>query len=144
MGIRPIIEAINLAQARGKDLLEIAPGANPPVVKIADFSKFRYEREKRIKESRKHQKAGTVKEVRLHPRISEHDLGIKLEHSKTWIDEKNKVRFTVVFRGREMEHRDLGLALLNKIKETLGEKCVVEQESQLEGNRLSILLAPKK
>lgn len=144
MGIRPIIEAINLAQARGKDLLEIAPGANPPVVKIADFSKFRYEREKRIKESRKHQKSGIVKEIRLHPRISEHDLGIKLEHSKAWIDERCKVRVTVVFRGREMEHRHLGLALLNKVKTTLDDKCIVEQESQLEGNRLSILLAPKK
>ncbi len=138
------MEAMNLAQARGKDLLEIAPGANPPVVKIADFSKFRYEREKRIKESRKHQKAGIVKEIRLHPRISEHDLSIKMEHSKGWIDEKCKVRVTVVFRGREMEHRDLGLALLNKVKENLNDKCIVEQESQLEGNRLSILLAPKK
>lgn len=85
-----------------------------------------------------------MKEIRLHPRISEHDLDIKINHSKAWIDEKNKVRVTVVFRGREMEHRDLGMKLLNRIKETLVDKCVVEQESQLEGNRLSILLAPKK
>ena len=133
-----------LAQARSKDLLEIAPGANPPVVKIADFSKFRYEREKRLKESRKHQKAGHVKEIRLHPRISEHDLSIKLEHAKGWINERCKVRITVVFRGREMEHRDLGLGLLNKIKGNLDSKCVLEQEPQLEGNRMSVLLAPKR
>jgi translation initiation factor IF-3 len=144
LGIKPIQEAFSLAQTRAKDLVEISPGASPPVVKIVDFSKFRYEREKRLKESRKHQKAGVLKEIRLHTRISEHDLGTKVEHTREFIEEKDKVRITVVFRGREMEHRDLGLALLNRIKEMLGAKCMVEQEPQLDGNRMSILLAPKK
>jgi translation initiation factor IF-3 len=144
LGIKSIHEALSLAQARGKDLLEIAPGATPPVAKIADFSKFRYQREKQLKESRKHHKAGLLKEWRIHPRISEHDLGIKLNHTREFIEEKYKVRITIVFRGREMEHRDLGIAILNKIKETLSDKCVVEQDAALEGNRLSILLAPKK
>lgn len=133
-----------MSQARGRDLLEIAPGANPPVAKIADFSKFRYEREKRLKESRKHHKAGLLKEIRIHPRISEHDLSIKIDHTKEFIAEKYKVRITVVFRGREMEHQELGIQLLGKIKEILSDKCIVEQDAELERNRLSVLLAPKK
>ncbi len=144
MGIRSLAEALSLAQSRNKDLLEIAPGASPPVAKIADYSKFRYEREKKLKESRKHQKAGMVKEIRMRSMISDHDLNTKIEHAKGFIDERNKVRVTVVFRGREMEHRDLGLNLLNKVKELLDGRFVVEQDPQLEGNRMSILLAPKK
>ena len=124
--------------------MEIAPGANPPVAKIADFSKFRYEREKKLKESRKHQKAGLVKEIRMRSMISEHDLLTKIGHAKEFINEKFKVRFTVVFRGREMEHRELGVSLLNRIKEFLDGKFMLEQDAQLEGNRMSILLAPKK
>ncbi len=133
-----------MAQARGSDLLEIAPGANPPVAKIADYSKFKYEREKRLKESRKHQKGGLVKEIRFRVMIGEHDLNTKVEHAKEFIDEKFKVRMTVVFRGREMEHRDLGVNLLNKIKERLDGKFMIEQDPALEGNRMSMLLAPKK
>lgn len=144
LGIKPLSEALALAQARGIDLLEIAPGATPPVVKIADFSKFRYEREKRLKESRKHQKAGMVKELRMRSMISEHDLSTKVEHAKEFIDQKCKVRFTVVFRGREMEHRILGLNLLNRIKEILDGKFILEQDAHLDGNRMSIMLAPKK
>ena len=144
LGIKSLMEALSLAQARAKDLLEIAPNANPPVAKIADFSKFRYEREKKLKESRKHQKAGLVKEIRMRSMISEHDLLTKIGHSKEFIEQKFKVRFTVVFRGREMEHRELGVALLNRIKEILDGKFNLEQDAQLEGNRMSILLAPKK
>ena len=144
LGIKSLMEALSLAQARAKDLLEIAPNATPPVGKIADFSKFRYEREKRLKESRKHQKAGLVKEIRMRSMISEHDLLTKIGHAKEFIDERFKVRVTVIFRGREMEHRDLGVALLNKIKELLNGKFILEQDAQLEGNRMSILLAPRK
>ena len=144
LGIKSIHEAASIAQSRNKDLLEIAPGASPPVVKVADYSKFRYEREKRMKESRKHQKAGLVKEIRFRVMIGEHDLSTKVEHAKEFIDEKFKVRFTVVFRGREMEHRHLGVNLLGKVREMLEGKFMMEQEPQLEGNRMSMLLAPKK
>lgn len=125
-------------------MLELAPGANPPVAKIADFSKFRYEREKKLKESRKHQKAGLVKEIRMRSIISEHDLTTKIQHAQDFISQKFKVRLTVVFRGREMEHRELGVSLLERIKEMLNGKFNLEQDAQLEGNRMSILLAPKK
>ena len=135
---------MSLAQSRNRDLLEIAPGANPPVVKIADYSKFRYEREKRIKESRKHQKGGLVKEIRFRVMIGQNDLATKVKHSKEFIDEKFKVRFTVVFRGREMEHRHLGVSLLAKVREMLEGTFFMEQEPALEGNRMSMLLAPKK
>ena len=133
-----------MAQTRGKDLLEVSPNANPPVAKIADFSKYRYERDKKLKESRKHQKAGLLKEIRLHAGISEHDLITKINHSKGFIDQKFKVRVTVVFRGREMEHRNLGLELLKKFQTLLDSKFMLEQEAQLDGNRMSILIAPKK
>ncbi len=144
LGIKPISEAFSLAQARGKDLLEIAPGANPPVAKIADFSKYRYERDKKIKESRKHQKAGLVKEIRMRSMISGHDLDTKIGHAMEFLDQKFKVKFTVVFRGREMEHRELGLSLLGKIREKMEGKFNLEQDAQLDGNRMSILLAPKR
>lgn len=133
-----------LAQARGKDLLEIAPNANPPVTKIVDFSKYRYEKEKKLKESRKHQKAGQVKEIRIRPGISEHDLATKVQHAQEFINQKCKVRLTVVFHGREIEHQELGLALLERIKESLNGKFFLEQDVQTQGNRLSILLAPRK
>lgn len=144
LGIKSLFDALSLAQARGRDLLEIAPGATPPVAKIADFSKFRYEREKRLKESRKHQKAGQVKEIRMRSMISEHDLSTKIHHASDFIDQRCKVRMTVVFRGREMEHREFGLSLLGRIKEQLEGKFVVEQDPRMEGNRMSMLLAPKK
>ena len=144
LGIKSIFEAMSLAQSRNRDLLEIAPGANPPVAKIADYSKYRYEREKRIKESRKHQKGGLVKEIRFRVMIGQNDLATKIKHAKEFIDEKFKVRFTVVFRGREMEHRHLGVSLLGKVREMLEGTFFMEQEPSLEGNRMSMLLSPKK
>ena len=144
LGIRPISEALALSETRGKDLLEIVSNSNPPVAKIIDYSKFRYEKEKKLKESRKHQKTGLLKEFRLHPRISEHDLQIKLDHTKEFLEKKYKVRITVVFRGREMQHKELGMSLLIKIKETLDPVAALEQDAQMDGNRLSILLIPKQ
>lgn len=138
------MEALSLAQARSKDLVEIAPNANPPVVRIINFSKFRYEREKKLKESRKHQKAGSLKEIRMRSMISEHDLATKVQHAKDFIDQKYKVRMTVLFRGREIEHRELGFELLNKVKEILGGKFLLEQDIQMEGKQIFMLLSPKK
>jgi len=133
-----------LAQNRGLDLVEIAPQNNPPVCKLADFSKFRYEREKKMKEARKKHKGGQVKELRVRPKIGFHDLDIKINHMREFIQERDKVRFTIVFRGREMEHQDLGRALLNRVKERVSDVAVLEQDAQMEGNRLNLLFAPKK
>jgi len=137
-------EAIRMAQNRGLDLVEIAPQNNPPVCKLTDFSKFRYEREKKLKEARKKQKGGQVKEVRLRPHVGDHDLQIKINHMKEFIKDRDKVRLTVMFRGREMEHKDIGTQLINKIKTLLEEVAVLESDSSMEGNRMTVVFTPKK
>ncbi len=133
-----------MAQNRGLDLVEIAAQNNPPVCKLTDFSKYRYEREKKLKEARKKHKGGQVKELRIRPKIGFHDLDIKINHMREFIEERDKVRLTIVFRGREMEHQDLGRALLNRVKERIADVAILEQDAQLEGNRMSLLFAPKK
>lgn len=124
-------------------MVEIAPNASPPVCKVLDFSKYRYEREKQLKEARKHQKGGHVKELRFRPKIGKHDFDTKLRAMQKFLENRDKVRVSVVFHGREMEHRDLGIKMLDKIKEQLGEISAVESEPQLLGNRLILMLAPK-
>src|SRR5207245_7489654 len=112
---------LRIAQNKGTDLVEIAPQNNPPVCKLADFSKFRYEREKKLKEARKKHKGGQVKELRIRPKIGFHDLDIKIDHMREFIAERDKVRLTVVFRGREMEHQDLGKVLAARVKERIAD-----------------------
>ena len=124
--------------------MEVSSNINPPVCKFVDFAKFRYERGKKLKEARKKQKGGQLKEIRFRPKISDHDLHIKLNHAIEFFDERDKVRITVVFRGRENEHKDIGEKLLNKTKEYLVDKAIVETDIKTEGNRMSILYAPKK
>ena len=143
LGIKNLAEAIAAAKARGLDLIEIAPMAVPPVCKILDFSKFRYEQEKKAREARKRQKAGLLKEVRFKPRIGAHDLDHKVEQIKEFIEEHDKVRLTVIFRGREMQHRDLGMKLLMDIKERLAAVAMVEQAPIPDSNRLVMTLVPK-
>jgi len=144
LGIKSIEDALHLAQSRGLDLVEIAAQNTPPVCKLVDFSKFRYEREKKLKEARKKHKGGQVKELRIRPKIGDHDLGIKVEHMRQFFGERDKVRLTIVFRGREMEHREIGTVLINRVKEKVADLAFVEQDAQMEGTRLSLLFAPKK
>lgn len=145
VGIKSIQEALALAQERGQDLVEIAPQANPPVCKVINFSKFRYEMEKKEREARKKQKTGQLKEVRIRPRIGEHDLEIKIKHAREFLSEQNKVQITVLFMGREMQHRDLGYALMEKVKERLSDIADMEQSRPISmGNRMFLSLIPKK
>ncbi|OGS17524.1 MAG: translation initiation factor IF-3 [Elusimicrobia bacterium RIFOXYA2_FULL_50_26] len=144
VGIKQTTDAMRLAQERGRDLVEIAPQASPPVCKILDFSKFRYEEDKKAKDARKKQKGGQLKEVRVRPRISEHDLEIKLKHAREFLSEQNKVQVTIVFMGREMQHRDLGRALGEKIKTMLVENGDLEHNPSMMGNRLILTFVPKK
>jgi translation initiation factor IF-3 len=144
LGVRPITEALRIAEDRGHDLVEIAPGANPPVCKVLDYSKYRYEKEKQLKEARKHQKGGHVKEVRFRPKISEHDFDTKVRAIHKFLSQRDKVRVSMIFHGREMEHRDLGENLIRRIKEYVVELATVESNPQLLGNRLILMLAPKK
>jgi len=145
VGVTPIAEALQLAQTRGHDLVEIAPQATPPVCKVINFSKYRYEQEKKEREARKKQKTGQLKEVRIRPRIGEHDLEIKLKHAREFLVEHNKVQITVMFMGREMQHRDLGVALINRIKAKLIDIADTEHQHPVSmGNRMFLSLIPKK
>ncbi len=142
LGIKPLIEAVTMAKGSGLDLVEISPGANPPVCKVMDFSKFLYEKEKQDRENRKKQKAGVLKEIRLNPRIASHDLQTKIKHIEEFLKEHNKVRVTVVFRGRENQHRNLGEEILNAVRDHLSTVGAPEGRPQMMGNRMSIMLAP--
>jgi translation initiation factor IF-3 len=133
-----------MAQDKGLDLVEVAPMSNPPVCKIVNFSKFRYDQEKREREARKKQKSGQLKEVRVRPRIGDHDLEIKLKHAREFLQEHNKVQITVVFMGREMQHRDLGMALLEKVRANLADIGDPEQRPSMMGNRMFVAFSPKK
>ena len=143
LGVKPLSEALAMARMRTLDLIEIAPQANPPVCKILDYSKYRYEQEKKDREARKKQKAGLLKEVRFKPHIGIHDLEVKIKHIGEFIAAHDKVRITVIFRGREMQHRDLGMKLLSTIQERLVEVAVVEQAPMPDRNRLIMTLIPK-
>lgn len=144
LGVKPIEEALRIAGDRGTDLVEIAPSANPPVCKVLDFSKYRYEKEKQRKEARKHAKGGHVKEIRFRPKISAHDLDTKIRAMHKFLENRDKVRVSVIFHGREMEHRDLGMKLIDKVKEQLGELMTLESSPSMLGNRMIVMMAPKK
>ncbi len=143
IGVRPTSEALAIARQRGLDLVEVAPNANPPVCKILPYSKYKYEKDKEERESRKKQKAGLLKELRFRPNIGQHDLDVKVKQIAEFIDAHDKVRITVVFRGREMQHRDLGFKLLMSIQEKLADKAAVEQAPMPDRNRLVMTLIPK-
>ena len=139
LGIMPLQEALQLARQRGRDLVEVAPQANPVVCKILDYGKYRYMLEKREK---KRQKARKVKEVRLSMRIEDHDFETKLRHIKRFLEEDNKVKVTVFFRGREIVHMNRGRELLEKVATALAELAKVDQPPTARGRSLQMLLVP--
>jgi translation initiation factor IF-3 len=144
MGIVKTVEALSKAQALDLDLVEISPQANPPVCKIISFSKFKYEMQKKGKETKKKQKVSQLKEVRIRPRIGEHDLGVKIKHIKSFIEDGNKVQITAMFSGREMQHKDLGIKVMDKIKESLSDIDETEGKPSSMGTRMFLILVPKK
>ena len=143
LGILPIQEAIRAAEERGLDLVEVAPQAEPPVCKIMDFGKYKYEQAKKAHESKKHQKVVLLKEVKMRPGTDVHDYNFKLNHAKRFLEEGNKVKVTVVFRGREMAHTELGQALLQRVVTDIAESGNVEQMPKQEGRALIMIIAPK-
>jgi len=144
VGVKPVQDALALARQRGLDLVEIAPQANPPVCKVLDFSKYLYELDKKQREARKKQKTGSLKEIRIKPRISPHDMDTKIKHAEEFLTNRDKVRLTVVFRGRENQHKDLGHTLIESAKVKLEPVATVEGVVQLMGNRMSVTFAPKQ
>ena len=143
LGIMLTRDALKLAEDQHLDLVEVAPKARPPVCKIMDFGKYRYEQQKREKEARKKQKVVTIKEVKLRPNIEQHDFDVKLKSAQRFIEEGNKVKVTVMFRGRELSHPELGTVILNKMSEALGDSVNVERTAKLEGKNMTMILSPK-
>jgi translation initiation factor IF-3 len=143
IGIVPTREAMVAADEAGLDLVEISPNAVPPVCKLLDFGKFKYEQQKKKNEARKRQKIIEVKEIKLRPNIDDHDYDVKMRAATSFLDEGDKVKVTMRFRGREMMHQDLGMNVLMRVKDQLDPLAKVEQTPQLEGRQMTMVLAPK-
>jgi len=143
LGILTLFDALARAEEMGLDLVEIAPSATPPVCKIVDFGKYRYQQTKKEKESKKAQHQVKLKEVKVKPHTDEHDLQTKLRHAKRFLLEGNKVKITCVFRGREMFHPEFGQALINRICDNLSEISTIEAPPKLFGKILAVVIVPK-
>jgi translation initiation factor IF-3 len=142
LGIYPVREAQQIADERGVDLVEVAPNANPPVCRLMDYGKFLYERTKKEREARRTQKLTEIKEVRLRPKIGEHDVDFKVRRMRTFLASGAKVKVRVRFRGREITHPEVARDLLLRVAESVADAAVVEQQPQMEGNTMLMLLAP--
>ncbi len=143
IGVMSAREALIRAYDVGLDLLEISPNAVPPVVKILDYGKYKYEQQKKANEARKRQKVVEIKEIKVRPNIDDHDYDVKMRQAKDFISEGDKVKVTLRFRGREMAHQDLGLKVLDRIRTELSEATKVEQMPRLENRQMIMVLAPK-
>ncbi len=143
VGVTPINEAIAKAKEAGLDLVEISPNNNPPVCKILDYGKYKYQAQKKAAEARKKQKTVEVKEIKLRPGIDKHDYEVKMRAMQRFFEEGDKVKVTLRFRGREMAHQELGYKLLNRLKEDMGKVAKVEAEPMSEGRQIVMILAPR-
>jgi translation initiation factor IF-3 len=137
-------EALAKAEDLGFDLVEVAPNANPPVCRILDFGKFKYQQSKKAHDSKKKQSVVHVKEVKIRPKTEDHDIEYKMKHMRRFLEQGNKVKVSMIFRGREITHTDIGLEMLKKIAEDIKDDAVLEQAPKLEGRNMSIILAPQK
>jgi len=144
LGIMPPAEGLKAARGKGLDLVEVSPTANPPVCRIINYGKYLYQQNKRQHEARKHQKTMELKEVKFRPRTSEHDFEVKLNRILRFLQEGDKVKATIMFRGREMAHRDLGMAMMERLIAAIGEAGQLETRPRQEGPTLSAVFAPRK
>lgn len=144
LGLMSSRDALKIAEEKEMDLVMISPGANPPVCKIMDLGKFIYEQSKKEKEAKKKQKVINIKEVRCSPTIEEHDIGIKANNAKKFLQDGDKVKITVRFRGREADYSHIGAKILQKFVAILEEDSVIEKPAKLEGRNMTMILAPKK
>ena len=139
----PTFEAMKMAEEQGLELVEVNPRAAPPVCRIMDFGKFKYETSKKEKASRKHQSTVVVKEIKFRPKTDDHDLDFKVKHIRRFLAEGNKCRLVIVFRGREIVHPETGQAMLDAVQRALGDAAVVEQKASMEGRRMVLTLGPR-
>ena len=138
-----LYKALELSEQKDLDLVEVSPNANPPVCKILDYGKFRYQIQREKKKVKKKQHIVQVKEIRLRPAISDHDLLTKLSRAKKFLESGDKVKVTVMYRGREMDRQDIGVNTLNRVVEILADFAQIDKAPNLEGRRLSLVLSPK-
>jgi translation initiation factor IF-3 len=143
VGIVPRTDALTRALEAGLDLVEVSPTADPPVCKILDFGKYKYEEQKRKNEARKKQKVIEIKEIKLRPGIDDHDYDVKMRSMKNFIDEGDKVKVTMRFRGRELAHQELGMDVLMRVKGDLDAVAKVEQHPRMEGRQMTMVVSPK-
>ncbi|MGW8282825.1 MAG: translation initiation factor IF-3 [Gemmatimonadota bacterium] len=143
VGIVPTDEARAMAAEQGLDLVEVAPNSRPPVCRIMDYGKYKYEQARKAREAKKRQHTITVKEIKMRPKIEDHDFGFKLRHARRFLEEGDKVKFTLRFRGREMTHPELGERVLVRVKEELSELATVESDVKREGRQMTMLMAPR-
>ena len=143
MGIIPIEKALQLAAEAHFDLVEVAPNADPPVCKIMDYGKFKYQQNKRSQEAKKKASVIQVKEVKIRPKTDDHDLEFKIRHIRRFLGQKDKAKVTMLFRGREIVYADLGMKILDRVLDALQDEAVVEQRPKMEGRNLVMVLAPK-
>jgi len=143
VGVLPVREALALAQSKGLDLVEVSPTARPPVCRIMDYGKFKYEQNRRARKAKKKQHHMQLKEIKMRPKIEEHDYSFKLQHAREFLEQRDKVKFTVTFRGREIAHQDIGHKLIQKAIADLAEIASVESPPRSEGRTLTTVLMPK-
>jgi translation initiation factor IF-3 len=143
VGIMPTNEALNRAAEANLDLVEVAPQANPPVCRIMDYGKFKYLQSKKTQEARKKQTVIQVKEVKFRPKIEDHDVAFKVKNIRKFLAQKDKTKISLVFRGREIAHPQIGIALLNRVAAELEDIGTVEQAPKIEGRNLTMIIAPK-
>ena len=143
LGVMNKKEAISIAQGRGMDLVEIAPNNKPPVCKIVDYGKFKYQEQKKKNEAKKKQKVIETKELKIRPGTGEHDYQVKIKNAQKFLKEGNRVKFSLRFKGREMEHSNLGIEMLKRVKNDLEEIIRVEMEPKIEGRQAFLVVAPK-
>ena len=143
-GVMTIAQALAFAQERDLDLVEVAPEARPPVCRVLDYSKYKYEQAQKVKQAKKHQQQITVREIKFRPKIAQHDYDTKKHHVERFLRHKDKVKVTIMFRGREVTHPERGTAILDRLAEELAELGVVEQRPMQEGRNMTMMMAPSK
>jgi translation initiation factor IF-3 len=144
LGVLSLTDALAEAAKAGLDLVEVSPTAAPPVCRIMDYGKFRYQQSKKVQVSKKSQTVIQVKEIRLRPKTEEHDLAVKIKHVKKFLEQHNKVKISMMFRGREIAYTEIGRKIMEDIKNTLADGCVIDQQPKLEGRSMVMIVSPKK
>lgn len=143
LGIFSSRDALRMAQEANLDLVEVAPTARPPVCKIMDYGRYKYEQQKRDREARKKQKVVVIKEVKMRPNIEDHDFDVRRRQTETFLKEGDKIKATIMFRGREVVHAELGKQVLDRLLDAVKDLCIVERHAKLEGKNMIMILAPK-